>query len=122
MDSEHEMYRVTLAQIITSDLVGGLHLRRVGELLIATEQLNERALAGKGHGQGVSGIMDDQFAETQFVETASMLERKICEIWYSCRRSNLEWRHDVGLKKLADALKEAADFYDRAAESWLDGK
>jgi hypothetical protein len=108
---------LALAQIITSELVGGLHLRRVGELLVAREQWNERALAGKGQGRGVSRMMDDQF-----IETALMLERKICEIWYSCRRSNFEWRHDVGLKKLADALKEAADFYDRAAESWLDGK
>ena len=109
MDPEHELYRLTLAQIIASDLVGGLHLRRVGELLIATERWNERVLAGKRQRQGVSRMMDDQF-----VETSITLERKICEVWYSCRRSNFESLHSIGLKKLADALKEAADFYDRA--------
>jgi hypothetical protein len=115
MDPEHEMYRAALAQIITSDLVGGLHVRRVGELLVAREQWNERVLAGKG--QSVSGIMDDQF-----IETSLMLEEKICAAWYSCRKNDREWRHDIGLKNLADALKEAADFFSQAAESWLNGK
>jgi hypothetical protein len=115
MDPEHELYRIALAQIITSELVGGLHVRRVGELLVARERWNERVLAGKG--QGTSRGMDDQF-----IDSAIMLEGKIVAAWYSCRMSNQERRHDVWLKNLVDALKEAADFFNRAAESWLDGK
>ena len=111
MDPEYERYRAALAGVITSDIVGGLHLRRVGELLVARERMNERVLTSGG------GVAASRGSDAQFVEAVLEHEERICAAWEACQRGSREWRHETGLDDLADALKAAADLFDAAADA-----
>ncbi|MEU9006153.1 hypothetical protein [Streptomyces sp. NPDC048551] len=97
-------YTRVLAEIIISPIVGGLHLRRVGELLVAREELNERFLD-----RGKRKFSDSEFDE--MIVQSSELDDEYVRVWRSCQEGTREWRHSEGLPSLALALKQAADFY-----------
>jgi hypothetical protein len=72
--------------------------------------MNERAIANKDKSAARS-------MNAEFVEQVLIIEEKICTAWDSCREGTREWRREFGLKNLADALRDAADFFDRAVDS-----
>jgi hypothetical protein len=72
--------------------------------------MNERAIANKDKSAARS-------MNAEFVEQVLMLEEKICAAWDFCHESTREWRHEFGLESLANALRDAADFFDRAVDS-----
>ncbi|MGW2044765.1 hypothetical protein ACWCPF_06235 [Streptomyces sp. NPDC001858] len=98
------VYARTWAEIITSPNVGGRHLRRVGELLIAHQELNARFLD-----QDKEKIPDDVFDE--ILEKAAELGDAYVEIWRACGNGTQEWRHTEGLAALDEALRRAAEYY-----------
>lgn len=102
-------HKTVLAEIITSNIVGGLHLQRVGELLIARERMNDRALRRKKDSSASSSGID-------FIEEVLALEERYCAAWEACVQGNREWRHEIGLKRLEETLKEATDFFNRIAD------
>ncbi|MEW2484735.1 hypothetical protein [Streptomyces sp. NPDC048411] len=97
-------YVKVLAEIIVSPRVGGLHLRRVGELLVAREELNERFLDA-----GRRKFSDAEFDD--IVIKSSELDDEYVRVWRACEEATRDWRHSEGLSALAFALKQAADFY-----------
>lgn len=102
-------YTRVLAEIIVSPIVGGLHLRRVGELLVAREELNERFLdRGKRK-------LDSEFDE--MIVQSSELDDEYVRVWRSCQEGTREWRHSEGLPSLALALKQAVDYYRGVASA-----
>ena len=99
-------YNGVLAEIITSNMVGGLHLRRVGELLIAREALDNWELSRRGKPR------EPQVSDGwEFVEAALAIEDEYCRAWEECKTRDREWRRQEGLSKLASALDTATKFY-----------
>ncbi|MDA5281072.1 hypothetical protein [Streptomyces sp. Isolate_45] len=103
-------YIKVLAEVIASPRVGGLHLRRVGELLVAREELNERFLDAERR----------KFSDAEFddiVIKSSELDDEYVRVWRACEEATREWRHSEGLPALALALKQAADYYRGVASA-----
>lgn len=96
-----------LAEIITSKLVGNVHMVRVGELLIARESMNLNLLRKKGK------ISLDKWGE--ILDAAIQIEDEFITTWQTCSSSDQAWRHNVGLPRLDTALKQAANFYLQVA-------
>ncbi|MEH0577822.1 MULTISPECIES: hypothetical protein [Streptomyces] len=87
-----------------SEKVGGLHLRRVGELLIAREQMNSWL-----HEYGNRRLSPDELSE--IVERVLELEEAYTQAWRACEAGEQRWRHSEGLVTLERALKQAADYF-----------
>jgi hypothetical protein len=94
-----------LAEIISSGGVGGIHLQRVGEILIAHERVNTLALQRKAAGPSRRKSPIDVDA----IERALDLEDRYCEVWRMCEERGLEWRLAEGLHLLEQALRETAE-------------
>jgi len=94
-----------LAEIITSDSVGGIHRQRVGEILIAHEQVNKQALQSKARGPYPGRPPIDVDA----VERALELEDRYCAVWRMCQERGREWRLAEGLRLLEQSLREMAE-------------
>jgi hypothetical protein len=102
------VYVTTLAEIITSPYVGGIHVRRVGELLIAREDLSSRLLDDVAN-----RLSDHEFDE--IVVRATELDDKYVQVWRACTSGSRQWRHTEGLAALEVALRKAAEYYRRVA-------
>lgn len=96
-----------LAEIISSDSVGGIHLQRVGEILVAHERVNAQALQGKAGGASPRSPAIDFDA----IERALELEDQYCAIWRMCQERGREWRLAEGLQLLEQSLRETAEHY-----------
>ncbi|ACU72615.1 hypothetical protein Caci_3713 [Catenulispora acidiphila DSM 44928] len=94
-----------LAEIISSDTVGGIHLQRVGEILIAHERVNTQALHQKAGGASPKRPAIDIDA----IERALELEDRYCEVWRMCQERGREWRLAEGLHLLEQSLRETAE-------------
>lgn len=96
-----------LAEIISSDSVGGIHLQRVGEILIAHERVNTQALQRKAGGASPGRPAID----IDGIERALELEERYCAIWRLCQERGREWRLAEGLHLLEQSLRETAEHY-----------
>ena len=95
------------AEIISSDSVGGIHLRRVGEILVAHERVNAQALRRKAGGASAKRPPID----IDGIERALELEDRYCEVWRMCQERGREWRLAEGLQLLEQSLRETAEHY-----------
>ncbi|MET8297581.1 hypothetical protein ABZW02_26505 [Streptomyces sp. NPDC005180] len=93
-----------LSEIIASEKVGGLHLRRVGELLVAREQMNSWLQE-----YGNRGLSAGEFAD--IAERVLELEDGYAQAWRKCEAGDQRWRHAEGLVELELALKRAVDYF-----------
>lgn len=100
-----------LAEIISSDIVGGIHLQRVGEILIAHERVNAQALQRKAAGPSRRKSPIDFDA----IERALDLEARYCEVWRMCQERGREWRLAEGLQLLEQSLRETAEHFTSMA-------
>jgi hypothetical protein len=93
-----------LAEIIVSKKVGGLHLRRVGEILIAREEMNRWLyMTGKR-----------ELSTEEYIGIADRvleLEEAYIRIWRECESGERQWRLSVGLPRLDAGLREAAEYF-----------
>ncbi|MFJ9374004.1 hypothetical protein [Streptomyces sp. NPDC101455] len=87
-----------------SDKVGGLHLRRVGELLVAREEMNSWL-----YETGKRELSSDGFI--QITERVLDLEDAYVRAWRECEFGERQWRRTVGLARLDLALKEATEYF-----------
>ncbi|MBW4719977.1 hypothetical protein [Saccharothrix obliqua] len=99
-----------LAEIIVSRIVGGLMLRRVGEVLVAQQDFNDRMRdASRGRFEW------DRYDEILF--EVERLEKKCISAWEACQRGTREWRHKEGLIALDEALQESTRYYRHITSS-----
>ncbi|MET7737434.1 hypothetical protein ABZT02_39860 [Streptomyces sp. NPDC005402] len=104
MPEEDENPNRILADIIVSKKVGGLHLRRVGEILIAREEMNHWLYA-TGHRE----LSADELSE--IVEQVSELEEAYIRAWREGENAERQWWLSTGLPRLDTALREAAEYF-----------
>jgi hypothetical protein len=98
-----------VAKILVSEKIGGVHVRRIGELLIAQQNMNDWFLTtGKR-----SLSIDEHLA---VIEKGAALEEKYTAIWRRCESSDQAWLFAEGLPQLDAALKEAAEFFQRVVD------
>ena len=94
----------TLAEILTSKRVGLLHVRLVGDVIVAQSRLNERlGQIGKGH------LPPDQWSS--IIERTLECEDRYKESWQKVNAS-ADPLDSAALRDLADALREAAVTFD----------
>lgn len=99
-----------LAEIIVSSKVGGVHLRRVGEVLVAREDMNARFMNTELR----------RFSEAEFdeiIEKSLVVEEEYIQAWSACEVGTRDWRHSEGLAALDHALMKAAIFYRNVAST-----
>ncbi|MFF1307825.1 hypothetical protein [Streptomyces sp. NPDC058307] len=101
---EDENPNQILAEIIVSKKVGGLHLRRVGEILVAREEMNRWLYM-----TGKQVLSPDEYM--RIVERVLELEEAYIRAWRDCESGERQWRLDVGLPRLDTALREAAEYF-----------
>jgi hypothetical protein len=97
-----------LSEILVSPSVGGLHLQRVGEFLIARERMNAFLLVPGG-----SQLGSEEFLG--IAERSLEVEEKCLEVWRKCKTKEREWVISVGLVELEKALREAASYFGSVA-------
>jgi hypothetical protein len=98
-----------VAKILVSEKIGGVHVRRIGELLIARQNMNAWFLT-----TGKRSLSIDEHVAV--IEAGAELEERIAAIWQRCESSDQAWRHSEGLAQLDAALKEAAEFFQRVVD------
>ncbi|MFF1739194.1 hypothetical protein [Streptomyces mirabilis] len=101
---EDENLNQILAEIIVSKKVGGLHLRRVGEILVAREEMNHWLYA-----IGNRELSSDEYIA--IAERVLELEEAYARAWRECESGEQQWRLSVGLARLDAALWEAAEYF-----------
>ncbi|MFF2079251.1 hypothetical protein ACFVXG_31420 [Kitasatospora sp. NPDC058162] len=94
----------TLSEIIVSPNVGAVHLRRVGEVLVAWAEMNERIL-----GTDKSPIRGDDLDELLF--SIADIEDAYVEAWHACEEGTNDWRTAEGLSALEATLRRAAEYF-----------
>ncbi|MEV7394568.1 hypothetical protein [Streptomyces sp. NPDC091215] len=101
---EEENPNQILAEIIVSKKVGGLHLRRVGEILVAREEMNHWLYT-----TGNRELSSEEYIE--ITERVLELEEVYMRVWRECESAERQWRLSVGLPRLDAALREAAEYF-----------
>jgi hypothetical protein len=100
-----------LAEIISSNIVGGIHIQRVGEILIAHQRVNLQALQQKAGDSPKKLVID-----VDAIERALELEDRYCEVWRMCKERGQEWRLAEGLRLLEQSLRETAEYFADMAD------
>ncbi|MGW4650542.1 hypothetical protein [Kitasatospora sp. NPDC004289] len=95
----------TLSEIVISANVGAIHLRRVGELLVARAELSNRIL----YSDRKINVPDEFLADLMFGTTA--VEQSYVSAWEACESGTDEWRTSEGLPALDSALRRAAEYF-----------
>lgn len=95
----------TLADIMVSANVGAIHLRRIGEVLTARADMDERILFPNGKSQVSGDIVDELMFGVTDVEDAYI------RAWQACETGSAEWRRSEGLAALEIALRRAAEYF-----------
>ncbi|MFI6546308.1 hypothetical protein ACIBO9_23985 [Streptomyces prunicolor] len=101
---EEENPNQILAEIIVSKKVGGLHLRRVGEILVAREEMNHWLYLN-----GNRELSTDEYIE--IAERVLELEEAYTRAWREGESAERQWWLSVGLARLDTALREAAEYF-----------
>lgn len=99
-----------LAEILLSEKVGGIHHRRVGELLVARSEVDERYFYCNSRRRITGAEFDDIFM------ALSEAEDVYIDAWRRCESGTREWRIEEGLKILENALSGAIDRFREAAK------
>ncbi|MDH6543382.1 hypothetical protein [Streptomyces sp. SPB4] len=99
-----------LADIMVSANVGAIHLRRVGEVLVARANLDDRILNAGAKSRVPDEILDELMFGVTDVEDAYI------RAWQACEAGSPEWRKSEGLSVLDFALRRAADYFLEIAD------
>ncbi|WP_405968860.1 hypothetical protein OG613_46550 (plasmid) [Streptomyces sp. NBC_00015] len=94
-----------LAEIVGSANVGAIHLRRVGEVLVARAEMNDRILD-----PGIKSRISGDFMDRLLFGMADA-ESAYIEAWRACEAGSSEWRNTDGLMALDVALNRAAEHF-----------
>ncbi|WKD31716.1 hypothetical protein [Streptomyces xanthophaeus] len=95
----------TLADIMVSANVGAIHLRRVGEVLVARADMDDRILYPGAKGRVSDELLDELMFSVTDVEDAYI------RAWQACEEGSAEWRKSEGLAALETALRRAAEYF-----------
>ncbi|WP_416968496.1 hypothetical protein [Streptomyces sp. 4F14] len=94
-----------LAEIMLSANVGAIHLRRVGEVLVARAEMDDRILYPGAKSQVSGEFLDELMFGVTDVEEAYI------RAWQACEEGSAEWCKSEGLAALEIALQRAAEYF-----------
>ncbi|MEU8465394.1 hypothetical protein [Streptomyces sp. NPDC029003] len=97
-----------LAEILLSPLVGSIHYKRVGEVLIASANADTWILDRERN-----RLSEEEF--DALIISVADAEDAYVAAWEACKSGTGEWRRSDGLAALDDALMNAAEYFRRVS-------